>query len=222
MSQVSGPTGAAQVSDISKISERNPQLALAMLMMDIAELNKSNAQGVIGEIEQQQAEKREWSEGLNAARDCKSNNLHGSATQERYQEIIDVGKDWQRRGWAAVNDLDAFYKDRGMTPGQYGSIPVARKQWGIAISQMESLKKANLYCDKLGVSMPQSSDKEKNAQEWDKVIAQFQTKLDTVGSDIQTQMVKLQDMMGQFNSMMQGANSAISQANQVLTAVAKN
>ncbi|MBQ7608441.1 MAG: hypothetical protein IJU76_10820 [Desulfovibrionaceae bacterium] len=222
MSQVTGATQAAQISDISKVSERNPQLALAMLMMDIAKLNKENATGMISDIEKQQGQKREWSDALNAAREAKSNGLHGSATQADYQNIIDAGKKYQERGWAAHDELDKFYKDRGMTPGQWGSVDAAKKQWGVAIGQMENMKNVNAFCDKIGVSMPQSSDKEKNAQEWDKVIAQFQTKLDTIGSDIQTQMVKMQDMMGQFNSMMQGANSAISQANQVLQAVAKN
>ena len=52
-------------------------------------------------------------------------------------------------------------------------------------------------------------------------IAQLQTRMDTVGADIQTKMVQLQDFMGQYNSYMQGANSAISQSNQVLTSLAR-
>lgn len=222
MSQITAATGASQISDISKIGERSPQLALAMLMMDIAKLNKENAQGLIGEIEKQQFEKKEWSTALNGARECKSNHLHGSATQEEYQNKIDTGKDWQAKGWCAIKGLDSFYKERGMIPGQRGNVDVAKQQWEVAIKQMTTMKNVNAFCDKIGTSMPTSADKDQNEKQWDKIIAQFQTKLDTVGSDIQTQMVKLQDMMGQFNSMMQGANSAISQSNQVLQAVSKN
>ncbi|MCR4666876.1 MAG: hypothetical protein K5657_06240 [Desulfovibrio sp.] len=49
----------------------------------------------------------------------------------------------------------------------------------------------------------------------------MQTKLDTLGADIQTKMVQLQDFMGQYNSYIQGANAAVAQSNQVLTSLAK-
>ncbi|MBQ7608445.1 MAG: hypothetical protein IJU76_10840 [Desulfovibrionaceae bacterium] len=171
MSQVGGATQASQVSDISKISERNPQLALAMLMMDIAKLNKENAMGMISEIEQQQAKKKAISDVLNQAREYKAS-------------------------------------DRNYTK-QAGGEPYTSKEFNKAVEGM-------------GFTVPdKAGDKEGNDKNWDKLIAQLQTKLDTVGSDIQTQMVKMQDLMGQYNSMMQGANSAISQANQVLQSVAK-
>ncbi len=172
MSQVTDAAAAGGISDISKIAQRNPQLALAMLMMDIAKLNKQNAQGMIGEIEAQQAEKKRISELLNQAREYRNSEAN-------------------------------YTKDAGGEP--YTS------------------KEFNKAIEGLGLSVPnKAGDKEGNNANWDKLIAQLQTKLDTVGSDIQTQMVKMQDMMGQYNSMTQGANSAISQANQTLQAVAKN
>ncbi|MBQ7738570.1 MAG: hypothetical protein IJT59_02810 [Desulfovibrionaceae bacterium] len=66
-----------------------------------------------------------------------------------------------------------------------------------------------------------SCDNSKCDAAWDKVIAQIQTKMDTIGSDIQTKMVQLQDMMGQYNSYMQGANSAIATSNQTLSSLAR-
>ncbi len=222
MSQVTDAAATAGISDIAKVGMRNPQLALSMLMMDIAKTNKDNALGMIKEIEGQQAEKRAFSNALNAARECKADNLRGSSSQAEYDDNIKTAKDWQKRGWAACGDIEKFFKNHGTVPGEYGSIPKAQAQWEKAINQMTKLKEVNAACDKMGISMPSSSDKDKNGQEWDKVIAQLQTKLDTVGSDIQTQMVKMQDMMGQYNSMTQGANSAIAQANQTLQAIAKN
>ena len=73
----------------------------------------------------------------------------------------------------------------------------------------------------LGFSVPNDSDKDKNKAQWDKLIAQIQTKMDTVGADLQTKMVQLQDMMGQYNSYLQGANSAIAKSNEVLSALAQ-
>ena len=81
----------------------------------------------------------------------------------------------------------------------------------------------NNYIEKeLGLSVPNTpKDTDKNKAEWDKLIAQIQTKMDTIGSDIQTKMVQLQDMMGQYNSYMQGANSAIATSNQTLSSLAR-
>ncbi len=168
MSQVTDAAAAGGISDIAKVGQRNPQLALAMLMMDIAKLNKENAIGMIGEIEKQQSEKKNISELLNKAREYKSQNATKDATGTKTSEEF------------------------------------------------------NKAIESLGFSVPNSDDKDKNQANWDKLIAQLQTKLDTVGSDIQTQMVKMQDMMGQYNSMTQGANSAIAQANQTLQSLAKN
>ena len=81
------------------------------------------------------------------------------------------------------------------------------------------------YCQENGFSIPHyekyADSKENLDKKWDLCIAQMQTKLDTVGANIQTQMVQLQDFMGQYNSYMQGANTAISQSNQILAGLAK-
>jgi len=220
MSQVTGTTSIQQPS-ISSIAERSPQVALAMLMMDMAELNKTNAQGKIADIEKQQAQKRECSDALNAARSLKDSGVRGSASQKDYEHMAAVGKDYQSRGWAATPDMDKWWKDHGITPGQWGSVSVAKKQWGEAIEKLETLKKVNGFCDTANIKMPDSADKETNKKQWDTVIANLQTKLDTIGGNTQTQMVQLQDLMGQYNSEIQGANSAIAQANQVMTAVSK-
>ena len=48
-----------------------------------------------------------------------------------------------------------------------------------------------------------------NKEEWDVAIQSLQSYQEQVGTDIQTQMVYVQDFMGQYNSYTQGANSAI-------------
>ncbi len=151
----------------------SPQLALAMLQMELAKTNKESALSGIKEIETQQAKKKEFADMLNAAREAKQYGLH-----ENTKGISD-----------------------GMSQG------------------FKNFLKSN------GISIPGGKDiegkKDKIDAAWDRVIAQLQTKLDTVGANIQTQMVQLQDFMGQYNSYMQGANSAISQSNQILAGLAK-
>ncbi len=200
----------------------SPQMALAMLQMDLAKTNKEQAMAGIKEIENEQASKKQIADALNAARDLKeAGTIRGSATQAEYDNMIKGMSEYRDKKWAAVGSLKTFPESHGITPAPYGDLNKAVQIWNTAIDQMQKLKTVNAACDAAGISMPTSSDKDKNQAEWDKVIAQLQTKMDTVGANIQTQMVQLQDFMGQYNSYMQGANTAIATSNQVLTGLAK-
>lgn len=171
----------SQIQDSTKVSASHfssttnvcssPQLALAMLEMQLASANKEQAMQGIESIKSEQAKKKEMADVLNQAREYR-----GSSSN--------------------------YTKQAGGQPYTSSSF--------------------NKSVEAMGFSVPDiAGDKEKNDKQWDKLIAQIQTKMDTVGADIQTSMVQLQDMMGQYNSYMQGANSAIAQANQVLSSLAK-
>ena len=178
MSQVNSASGTNSVFGTFSAAG-SPQLALAMLQMELAKTNKESALSGIKEIENEQAKKKELANALNEARDC-----HG----KHYLN-----------NWGAKDNIPDHLKK-------------VAKQYGISLPNQND------------AGRPKSSDKvdkDKLKAAWDKVIAQMQTKLDTLGADIQTKMVQLQDFMGQYNSYMQGANSAISQSNQVLTSLAK-
>lgn len=56
-----------------------------------------------------------------------------------------------------------------------------------------------------------------NIKTW---ISNLESSQEELGTDIQQQMVFVQDYMGQYNSYTQGASSAISKSNDVLTALA--
>lgn len=53
------------------------------------------------------------------------------------------------------------------------------------------------------------------------MIASLESQQQNVGSDVQQEMVFINDFMGQYNSYTQGASSAISSANETLKAVAR-
>lgn len=59
------------------------------------------------------------------------------------------------------------------------------------------------------------------AKEWESIVKTLTDKQELLGGNTQTAMVYLQDFIGQYNSFLQGANSAIATANQVLTGIAK-
>ena len=89
----------------------------------------------------------------------------------------------------------------------------------------EFMDKNNLTYDLTtgGVSKPTkaTADSLHNKDEWDVAIQSLQAYQETIGTDIQTKMVYVQDFMGQYNSYTQGANSAIQSGMQTLTAVAR-
>ena len=57
--------------------------------------------------------------------------------------------------------------------------------------------------------------------DFDVAIQSLQAYQESKGTGIQTQMVYVQDFMGQYNSYTQGANSAIQSGMQTLTSVAR-
>lgn len=58
-----------------------------------------------------------------------------------------------------------------------------------------------------------------NADEWEINIKALTSHQETLGTSAQTDMVFLQDFMSQYNSFLQGANSAIQDSNDTLTAI---
>lgn len=60
-----------------------------------------------------------------------------------------------------------------------------------------------------------------NADDWDVIIRSLEANFEQVGTDVQTQMVYVQDFMNQYNAYLQGANNAIQGGMQVLTATAR-
>ncbi|MDR3175515.1 MAG: hypothetical protein LBU06_03150 [Desulfovibrio sp.] len=82
--------------------------------------------------------------------------------------------------------------------------------------EMETYMKQN------GLAIDQTGgDRLHNKDEWDVAITSLQSHLDKIGSNTQQLMVFVQDYMGQYNSYLQGGNSAIQQGNQTLAELAK-
>ena len=145
----------------------SPQLALAMLQMELAKTNKESALSGIKEIEKMQAEKKEVADYLETAR---ARRKEAAGTQAKTEMPADMAQ--------YMDAKNISYRHTGN----------------------------DLFLTK---------------DDWDYTIASLTNYLDRLGSNIQTQMVQLQDYMGQYNSYMQGANTAISQSNQVLAGLAR-
>ena len=89
------------------------------------------------------------------------------------------------------------------------------------------LEGANAYCNiRIGemrgeIEKLQASNPFFNKDQWETVIASLKAHLDLIGANTQQKMVFVQDFMGQYNSYLQGANTAIQQSNQTLAELAR-
>ena len=78
------------------------------------------------------------------------------------------------------------------------------------------------YMDKNGLAYDtKGNDDKHNKDEWEVAITSLKAHQDKLGSNTQQLMVFVQDYMGQYNSYLQGSNSAIQQGNQTLGELAK-
>ncbi|MBR3663745.1 MAG: hypothetical protein IKN64_03720 [Desulfovibrio sp.] len=171
MSQVTNTEASSSVNFSSVTGARSPQLALAMLMLELADANKKAAMEGIKEIESEQAKKKAIADVMNQAREYKGSSSNYTK--------------------------------------QAGGEPYTSAEFNKAVEDM-------------GFTVPdKAGDKEANDKNWEKLIAQLQTKMDNTGADIQTKMVQLQDLMGQYNSYTSGANTAIAKSNDVLSSLAR-
>ncbi len=77
------------------------------------------------------------------------------------------------------------------------------------------------YFDAKGLSYDKTNnDKNHNYDQWSYNIQSLTNYQESISNKTQTLMVYLQDFISQYNSYLQGANSAISNASQVLSSIA--
>lgn len=118
-------------------------------------------------------------------------------------------------------EMENYFKSKGLA---YDDAGKSRRQnadeWNEAILSLEGRKTyIEVYdmCQKYGIDLPMEGDL--TSERIDTIIASLEAAQEEVGSDIQQQMVFIQDYMGQYNSYTQGASSAISDANDTLKAI---
>ena len=89
-------------------------------------------------------------------------------------------------------------------------------------SSRASVVKANKEALKsMGISDSDLNKDKFSKDDLELIISNLQTKQDTIGSNIQQQMVYVQDYIGQYNAYTSGSTSAISEANSTLKTIAQ-
>ncbi len=78
------------------------------------------------------------------------------------------------------------------------------------------------FMEQRGLSFPNSdNDFILGEEEWDYTLKSLTNYQEQIGNKTQTLLIYLQDFIGQYNSYQQGASSAISEANQTLSNIAR-
>ena len=118
-------------------------------------------------------------------------------------------------------EMENYFKSKGLA---YDDAGKSRRQnadeWNEAILSLEGRKTyLEVYdmCQKYDIDLPMDGDL--TTERIDTIIASLESAQEEVGSDIQQQMVFIQDYMGQYNSYTQGSSSAISDANDTLKSI---
>ena len=90
----------------------------------------------------------------------------------------------------------------------------------VSVSGNEQWNEACEVMDKYGIEH-KTDDGKVMRTDLDTMIASLEASQEEVSSDIQQEMVYVQDYMGQYNSYTQGSSSAISSANETLKTLAR-
>lgn len=226
------------------------QFMFAMLQVELAQSNKGAALNKIEGIKSRQEESAKITDAINQlrnARQCLSDdkaelklgNRDGDAktelattkkyiaeatkAQARAAENSDANKteSGEKESTMMTVEMENYFKDHGI---DYDDSGTSRRQnydeWQRAINALrgrEAYYSAAPVCNLYGIDVSEKF----NRANIDTMIASLEAKQQSVSSDIQQEMVYVNDFMGQYNSYTQGSSSMISQANDTLKAVAR-
>lgn len=147
----------------------------------------------------------------------------GEADEDSEQGVANENASGESESTMMTTEMEQYFKNNGLSYDDSGN---SRRQnadeWNEAILSLQgrvSYLQAQSLCQQYNIDLP-TSGKLTN-ERLDEVIASLQAVQEEVGSNIQQEMVLIQDSMGQYNSYTQGASSAISQAYETLKAVTR-
>ncbi len=205
------------------------QLLFAKLQLTMAEQCKTQAMSYMDAITASQEKSKEV-----AAMIQKCRELQSQAKNKEGGGYVDTktGKSYTAEEYKTLEDQK--YKEYLASKG-YPDNPITRSLYGLGLEK--ELKETYKKMDKDETAIPPdikkfmednglALDKANGSQYFDKDgwevnITSLRNYQEQLGADTQQKMVFIQDFMGQYNSYLQGANSAIQQSNQTLTAIAR-
>ncbi|MBQ9275276.1 MAG: hypothetical protein IJ228_10710 [Succinivibrio sp.] len=180
-------------------TEKSIQFIFAQLQNELAKANKDKALGIINEIKESQNQAKRITEIINYVREVK-----GTTDSDGHSYIKDPVQ-WRAKVQGPAQDIT--YKENGAATN-------------VPYEKVDDSQKLNLGINSdLLQGFDQHSDK--FDKRLDSLLEILKSKQEQCGTDIQQKMVFVQDWIGQYNAYQQGASTAISQANQTLSSLAR-
>ncbi len=183
------------------MTQVNPNQSLAQIMSDIDLGPGGGIQLMFAKLQMAQSMICK-----NQANDYMQQIQDIQAEQKRCADMISIARDLQNKGkngqgvgLASINGVTTRGKDCYPMPQELVN-----------------------FMDERGLSYP-NADKDYilGKDEWEFTLKSLTNYQEQIGAKTQTLMVYLQDFIGQHNAFLQGANTAVSNANQVLTSIAR-
>ena len=170
------------------------QMMAAMVMLEVGATKKKEAEMKIADMKGQNDKAK------------KLNNL----VDRMNADLGGVTKDDDDNNKKRASILKSYYEEAK-------SLGIDTSSWGASeVNLPASFRVASSMTQKV-LFIPS-----KTAEQVRAITSQIQHMAENCNSDNQTQMVKLQDFMGQYNSFVSGASDQIKNANQILQGLAKN
>jgi hypothetical protein len=186
--------GQINIADLTH-SGGSIQMQFAALQMVLAQSNKEKAQAYIDDITASQQKSKDIADMISKARELQSQAKSADDASIMPPEMLNFFKD---NGLSYEGEL----KEEVTLMGGGGGEGFNNILKGVPGSTV-------------------TTSYEVTQEQWDYNIKSLQNYQETIGTNTQQQMVFVQDFMGQYNSYLTGANSAIQQSNQTLSTIAR-
>ena len=204
------------------------QLQFAKLQLALSEMAKSGAMNYIDQIQKSQDEQKQVAAMLQQARQLQTDadNKNKTEMPPELKAYMDAnGLAYDQSSVKDINDKIAKNQEKinqnNAALEEIKGMPIGGLV-NISASPSSMLQNQNAALAMQNIKLKADAEKISfTKDEWNVAIQSLQAHLDTLGTNTQQLMVFVQDFMGQYNSYLQGANSAIQQSNQTLAELAR-
>lgn len=146
----------------------------------------------------------------------------GTSIQNMFAQMqLELAQSSKNQAMGYMNEIQKMQEEQ-RTVAEY--LNQARDLWQIAKDSKESTAmptEMRTYMEKKRLHLPQSGINRYDKNGWEMVILALEGYQESLGIQIQQQMVFVQDYMGQYNSYFQNLNSQISNANNTLVGLSR-
>ena len=203
--------GSSVASGMTVSADSGTQPDMTAAQMKMVNIGKAEAQKSIAQLEAEQSRKRDFAATLRMARALRRAGVSGGRTaSDEYMRALAALRHARARKGSIPEWLLKFCRSHGInveSPATVADTTV--DTWSNALDMLEKLQALSAVCDHIGIGMPVSADKDEIRAEWDKVICDLQSRMEAVGTEINKGLERLQDSMGQYDSLLKHADKSL-------------